>query len=46
MADQHSLDLYHAVCNGKRYCDDFDTRWPYRYLGATIGLTGWSGATR
>jgi hypothetical protein len=44
MADQHSLDLYHAVCNGKRYCDDFDTRWPYRYLGATIGLTGCVGS--
>ncbi len=32
-------DLYLAVCDGKRYCDDFDSRYPERFFDAFVGVT-------
>jgi hypothetical protein len=35
----HPVTLYDFVCDGKRYCHDFDYRHPDPFLGASIGVT-------
>ncbi len=39
IADGEPVDLYHAVCDGKRYCDDFDSLHPERFFDAIVGIT-------
>jgi hypothetical protein len=33
------VDLYHAICDGKRLCDDFDSLHPERFFDAIVGIT-------
>ena len=36
-------DLAKVVCRDRARCDDFDSRWPYRYRDAFVGISGCVG---